>query len=91
VVPTVTVQVSKNYAEREATSKGRGKTVVSENYYQFRLSFLIPKSRGFHFATAPILVVFERVMKLDTGVSDENLSRKFQIWLKSVEKIPNFG
>jgi hypothetical protein len=68
---------------------GRGKTVLSENYSQFRLSFPISKARGFYFATVPILVALERVTKLSTGVSDENLWRKFQIWLKYVQKIQN--
>jgi hypothetical protein len=70
------IEISKNYTKREATSTGRGKAVLSENYYQFQLSFLILKTQGVHFETAPFLVPFEKVMKLDTGVSDENLSRK---------------
>jgi len=47
----VTVEISKNYVEREATWTGRGKTVLPENYYQFRLSFLILNTWGFYFET----------------------------------------
>jgi hypothetical protein len=70
------VEISKNYTKREATSTGRGKTVISENYYQFQLSVLILNTQGVYFETAPFLVTIEKVTKLDTGERGENLSIK---------------